>query len=100
MNSARSSRKTRTLKAYNPTAAQLLEAAEKEVEDADTFTRRQKIVIGFARSLRQGIMIETFSSNFTAAAGSVYILNGWAPNPGCAGAGLWELLRPSAAARA
>jgi len=45
MNSARHLEKLEHFKAYNPTAAQLLEAAEKEVEDADTFNAPQKIVI-------------------------------------------------------
>ena len=59
-------------KAYNPTAAQLLEASQHEVEEADTFTSRQKIVIWLCSLVAAGIMIETLFFKFTGAAESKY----------------------------
>ena len=92
MNSARHLEKLEQFKAYNPTAAQLLEAAENEAEEADTFTRRQKIVIWLCSLAAAGIMIETLFFKFTAAPESVYIFKRMGTEPWMRWVqGLWEL---------
>ena len=92
MNSSRHLEKLEHFKAYNPTAAQLLEAAENEVEEADTFTRRQKIVIWLCSLAAAGIMIETLFFKFTAAPESVYIFKRMGTEPWMRWVqGFWEL---------
>ena len=92
MNSARHLEKLEHFKVYNPTAAQLFQAAESEVEEADTFTRRQKIVIWLCSLIAAGIMIETLFFKFTAAPESVYIFKRMGTEPWMRWVqGLWEL---------
>src|SRR5437867_3958157 len=73
MNSARHLEKLEHFKAYNPTAAELLKASQREVPEADTLTRRQRVVCLVYSLIAAGIMIETLFFKFTAAPESVYI---------------------------
>ena len=68
-------------KASNPTAAQWLDAAHHEVEDADTLTRPQHIVSGVCCLIAAGIMIETLFFKFTGAAESKYIFSSMGTEP-------------------
>jgi hypothetical protein len=93
MNPSRHLEKLEQFKAYNPTAAELLKAAENEVEEADTFTRRQKVFIWLCSLVAAGIMIETLFFKFTAAPESVYIFKRMGTEPWMRWVqGLWELL--------
>lgn len=92
MNQSRHLEKLEHFKAYNPTAAQLLEASQREVEEADTFTRRQKIAIWTCSLVAAGIMIETLFFKFTGAAESKYIFSKMGTEPWMRWVqGLWEL---------
>src|SRR5260370_29048737 len=92
MNAPRHLEKLERFKAYNPTAAELLKASQREVEDAETLTRRQRVVCLVCCLIAAGIMIETLFFKFTAAPESVYIFQRMGPTPGIRWAqGLWEL---------
>ena len=81
MNSARHLEKLEHFKAYNPTAAELLKAPQREVEEADTLTRRQRTVCLICCLIAAGIMIETLFFKFTAAPESVYIFKRMGTEP-------------------
>jgi len=93
MKSSRHLENLEHFKAYNPTAAQLWEAQQREVEEADIFTSRQKIVIWLCSLVAAVVMIETLFFKFTAAPESVYIFKrmGTEPWMRCV-QGIWELL--------
>jgi putative oxidoreductase len=92
MKSSRHLEKLEHFKAYNPTAAQLWEAQQREVEEADPFTSRQKIAIWLCSLIAAGIMIETLFFKFTAAPESVYIFKRMGTEPWMRWVqGLWEL---------
>ena len=77
MNQSRHLEKLEHFKAYNPTAAQLRIASEREVEEADTLTRRQRVVClvccliaaGYSiqgdHGLLFGMALVTFTCGFT-----------------------------------
>ncbi|MSU60023.1 MAG: DoxX family protein [Pedosphaera sp.] len=93
MKASRHLEKLEHFKAYNPTAAQLWEAQQHEVEEADTFTRRQKVVIGICSLVAAAIMIETLFFKFTGAAESKYIFSKMGTEPWMRWTqGIWELL--------
>ena len=92
MNSSRHLEKLERFKAYNPTAADLHKASQREVEEADTLTRRQRGVCLFCSLIAAGIMIETLFFKFTAAPESVYIFKRMGTEPWMRWVqGLWEL---------
>lgn len=93
MKHARHLEKLERFKAWNPSAAELVEAAKNEYEPADTFTRRQKFVIWVCSLVAAGIMIETLFFKFTAAPESVYIFRKMGTEPWMRWVqGIWELL--------
>jgi uncharacterized membrane protein YphA (DoxX/SURF4 family) len=93
MKHSRHLEKLEHFKAWNPSAAELVEAAQREYEPADTFTRRQKIVIWVCSLIAAGIMIETLFFKFTAAPESVYIFRKMGTEPWMRWVqGIWELL--------
>ncbi len=92
MNPARHLEKLEHFKAYNPTAAELLEASQIEIEGAETLTRRQRIVCTLCCLIAASIMIETLFYKFTAAPESVYIFKRMGTEPWMRWVqGLWEL---------
>ncbi len=92
MNSARHLEKLERFKAYNPTAAELLKAAKRDVKEADTLTRRQRAICVVCSLVAAGIMIETLFFKFTAAPESVYIFKKMGTEPWMRWVqGLWEL---------
>src|SRR5580765_859312 len=92
MNQSRHLEKLEHFKAYNPTAAQLRIASAREVEDAETLTRRQRVVCLVCCLIAAGIMIETLFFKFTAAPESVYIFKRMGTEPWMRWVqGLWEL---------
>ena len=93
MKPARHLEKLEHFKAWNPSAAELVEAAQREYEPADTFTRRQRILIWICSLVAAGIMIETLFFKFTAAPESVYIFKKMGTEPWMRWVqGVWELL--------
>ena len=93
MKHSRHLEKLEHFKAWNPSAAELVEAAQREYEPADTFTRRQKILIWGCSLVAAGIMIETLFFKFTAAPESVYIFRKMGTEPWMRWVqGIWELL--------
>ena len=93
MTKARHLEKLEHFKAWNPSAAELLKAAEREVEEADALTRRQHILSWVCCLIAAGIMIETLFFKFTAAPESVYIFKRMGTEPLWRwGQGIWELL--------
>ncbi len=92
MNASRHLEKLEHFKAYNPTAAELVKASQREVEDAETLTRRQRVVCLVCCLIAAGIMIETLFFKFTAAPESVYIFKRMGTEPWMRWVqGLWEL---------
>jgi hypothetical protein len=93
MNQSRHLEKLEHFKAWNPTAAELLEASANEVEDAETLTRPQLIVSWICCLVAAGIMIETLFFKFTGAPESIYIFKKMGTEPWWRwGQGIWELL--------
>src|SRR4051794_6408673 len=93
MKAARHLEKLEHFKAWNPSAAELGEAAQREYEPVDTFTRRQKILIWTCSLVAAAIMIETLFFKFTAAPESVYIFKKMGTEPWMRWVqGIWELL--------
>ncbi len=93
MKQARHFEKLEHFKAWNPSAAELVEAAQREYKPADTFTRRQKLLIWTCSLVAAGIMIETLFFKFTAAPESVYIFKRMGTEPWMRWVqGVWELL--------
>jgi hypothetical protein len=83
-------------KAYNPTAAQLLAAAQRERErdtaEVETLTRRELIVTWICSLIAAGIMIETLFFKFSASEESVYIFRKMGTEPWMRWMqGFWEL---------
>src|SRR5712691_6534689 len=92
MNASRHLEKLEHFKAYNPTAAELLKASQREVEDAETLTRRQRVVCLVCCLSAAGIMIESLFFKFTAAPESVYIFTRMGTEPWMRWVqGRWEL---------
>ncbi len=92
MRASRHLEKLEHFKAYNPTASEIWEASQQEVEEADTFTRKQKIVIWVCSLVAAGIMIETLFFKFTGAAESKYIFSKMGTEPWMRWVqGIWEL---------
>lgn len=93
MKHSRHLEKLEHFKAWNPSAAELVEAAQREYESADTFTSVQKKVIWTCSLVAAGIMIETLFFKFTAAPESVYIFKKMGTEPWMRWVqGIWELL--------
>lgn len=93
MKHSRHLEKLEHFKAWNPSAAELVEAAQREYEPAGTFTSRQKILIWTCSLVAAGIMIETLFFKFTAAPESVYIFRKMGTEPWMRWVqGIWELL--------
>lgn len=79
--------------AWNPSAADLVRAAKREIEPADILSRRQHIVSWICCLIAAGIMIETLFFKFTAAPESVYIFKRMGTEPWMRWVqGIWELL--------
>jgi hypothetical protein len=80
--------------AYNPSAAELLEAAKREPSyDEDTLSPRQRIASWVCQLVAASIMIETLFFKFSAAPESVYIFRKMGTEPWWRwGQGIWELL--------
>ena len=92
MNSSRNLEKLEHFKAYNPTTAELRAASRRELEDAETLTRRQQIICWVCCLIAAGIMIETLFYKFTGAAESKYIFQKMGTEPWMRWVqGLWEL---------
>src|ERR1043165_6381412 len=94
MKPARHIEKLEHFVAYNPSAAQLLEAAKREPANyEDGLTPRQRVISWACQLIAAGIMIETFFFKFTAAPESVYIFKRMGTEPWWRwGQGIWELL--------
>ena len=93
MNATRHLEKLEHFKARNPSAAEWVAAAQREIEPADTLSRRQKIVGWVCCLIAAGIMIETLFYKFTGAPESVYIFKRMGTEPWWRwGQGIWELL--------
>jgi hypothetical protein len=80
--------------AYNPSAAQLLDAARREPTNYDDgLTPGQRVVSWTCQLIADGIMIETLFFKFSAAPESVYIFRKMGTEPWWRwGQGIWELL--------
>lgn len=77
---------------YRPTQAELRAAARRQLENADTLTRRQHIVTWICSLIAAGIMIETLFFKFSAAPESVYIFSKMGTEPWMRWVqGFWEL---------
>ena len=99
MRHSRHLEKLEHFKAYNPTAAQLLAAAERErtrateVDEEEILTRRQAIATRVCAYIAAGIMIETLFFKFTGSAESRYIFAKMGTEPWMRWVqGVWELL--------
>jgi uncharacterized membrane protein YphA (DoxX/SURF4 family) len=93
MKQSRHLEKLEHFKAWNPDAAELAVAAEREYEPADTLTRNERIVSWVCCLVAAGIMIETLFFKFTGAAESKYIFSKMGTEPWMRWVqGLWELL--------
>ena len=101
MNSHRNFEKLEDFKAYNPTAAELRLASQRELEDAETLTSRQKVICWVCCLIAAGIMIETLFFKFTGAAESKYIFQKMGTEPWMRWVqGFWELTASVGQARA
>ena len=93
MNKARHLEKLEHFKAWNPSAAELLEASRRDYEPADTLTRKQHVITWICSLVAAGIMVETLFFKFTGAAESKYIFHKMGTEPWWRwGQGIWELL--------
>lgn len=93
MNKARHIEKLEHFKAWNPSAAELLEASKRDYERVDTLTRKQHVITWICSLVAAGIMIETLFFKFTGAAESKYIFSKMGTEPWMRWAqGVWELL--------
>jgi uncharacterized membrane protein YphA (DoxX/SURF4 family) len=93
MKASRHLEKLEHFKAWNPSAAELIAAAKREYEPADTFSHRQKILIWVCCLIAAAIMIETLFFKFTAAPESKYIFSKMGTEPWMRWVqGIWELL--------
>jgi putative oxidoreductase len=92
MNESRHLEKLEHFKAWNPTTAELVAASKRELEPADTLTRRQRILSWTCCLIAAAIMIETLFFKFTGAAESKYIFQKMGTEPWMRWVqGLWEL---------
>jgi len=94
MNSSRHLEKLERFKAYNPTAAELLAAAEceSEAEEVETLMRREIVVCWICGAIAAAIMLETLFFKFTGAAESKYIFTKMGTEPWMRWVqGFWEL---------
>ena len=92
MNASRHLEKLEHFKAWNPSAADLVQAAQREVEEAETLTRPQRIISWVCCLIAAAIMIETLFFKFTGAAESVYIFKRMGTEPWMRWVqGFWEL---------
>ena len=92
MNQSRHLEKLDHFKAYNPTAAELRKASQREVEEAETLTRRQRVVCFVCCLIAAAIMVETLFFKFTGAAESKYIFQKMGTEPCMRWVqGFWEL---------
>jgi hypothetical protein len=93
MNKARHLETLEHFKAWNPSAAELLEASRRDYEPADTFTRTQHIITWICSLVAAGIMVETLFFKFTGAPESKYIFSKMGTEPWMRWVqGIWELL--------
>jgi putative oxidoreductase len=93
MNKARHLEKLDHFKAWNPSAADLIEAAKRDCEPADTLTRKQHALTWICSLVAAGIMVETLFFKFTGAPESKYIFSKMGTEPWMRwGQGMWELL--------
>src|SRR5215475_13414538 len=93
MNKTRHLEKLEHFKAWNPSAAELLEASKRDYEPADTLTRKQHAVTWICALVAAGIMIETLFFKFTGAPESKYIFSKMGTEPWMRWVqGIWELL--------
>ena len=93
MNSSRHLKKLDAFKAYNPSYAELIEAAQRQADAAETLTARQRLICWILALIAAGIMIETLFFKFTAAPESVFIFKKMGTEPWMRWVqGVWELL--------
>lgn len=93
MNESRHRKKLEQFKAWNPSAAELVKGMQRDYGDADTFTRREKIVTWFCAFIAVAIMIQTLFFKFTGAEESKFIFNKMGTEPWMRWVqGIWELL--------
>jgi putative oxidoreductase len=93
MKASRHLEKLEHFKAYNPTTAEIWQMSQRELEEAETFTRKRRIVIWLCSLVAAGIMIETLFFKFTGAAESKYIFSKMGTEPWMRWMqGIWELL--------
>lgn len=93
MNKSRHLEKLEHFKAWNPSAAELLEASKRVYEPADTLTRKQHVITWICALVAAGIMVETLFFKFTGAAESKYIFSKMGTEPWMRWVqGIWELL--------
>ena len=83
MNSSRHLEKLERFKAYNPTAAELLVAAEREseAEEVETLMRKEIVVCWICGAIAAAIMLETLFFKFTGAEESKYIFTQMGTEP-------------------
>ncbi|SRR5712692_56444 len=92
MKTSRHLEKLEHFKAYNPTAAELRKASQREIEDAETLTRRQRAIRLVCCLIAASVMIETLFFKFTDEPESVYIFRRMGTEPWMRWVqGLWEL---------
>ncbi len=93
MKPSRHLEKLEHFKAWNPDAADLVLAAQREYEPAETLSRKQRIASWVCSLIAAGIMLETLFFKFTAAPESVYIFSKMGTEPWMRWVqGVWELL--------
>jgi hypothetical protein len=93
MNKARHLEKLEHFKVWNPSAAELVEAAKRDYEPSENITKRQRTISWVCAITAAGIMIETLFFKFTAASESVYIFKKMGTEPWMRWVqGIWELL--------
>ncbi len=93
MKQSRHLEKLEHFKAWNPDAADLVLAAQRSYEPADTLTRRQRITSWTCSLVAAAIMIETLFFKFTGAAESKFIFSKMGTEPWMRWVqGSWELL--------
>lgn len=84
--------KLRNFKAWNPSAAQLAVAMKRSHEPADTFTRKQHVIIWICSFVAAGTMVETLFFKFTGAPESKHIFSKMGTEPWMRWVqGIWEL---------
>ena len=93
MNKARHLEKLEHFKAWYPSAADMVAAAQREYEPADSLTHKLRVVSWICCLIAAAIMIETLFFKFSGAAESKYIFQKMGTEPWMRWVqGLWELL--------